>query len=922
MDRRTFVLLTGAASAGLVRSPGVPSPRPGGPATGVGGLRFDLDEQRRWSLWYHGDGQPVPLIHNATLGVFVGETLVTLADLQDISVANRRPPGGESLAVRGRAAGSGGVWIEAEFAAWEAGPGAQGSVTVSVYPDRVLATIRGVRFLAAAEAQVLPGTGPLLALVNGYQSWSPCRLETVATRPDAPEVVSHAAIGLTREGRGLAAAFDPGEPGEAKVKLTGSGLEAVSDWLPARPVRPDGDASTMRLAYLPNGDGLAALGALATPASTVDRERFEQLAAPAGWCSWYELGGAVTEADVVANLDFCAAHFDRRFFRYIQLDDGYQRAAGDWEMNAKFPGGHRWLTDRVHAQGLLAGLWVAPFAVAERSGVPATHAAWLLRGPDGTPLVVDTREDWGGRIYALDGAHPEVRQWLYDVARRVVRDWGYDYLKVDFLHWSTAGAAHYGGLTHAEAYRGGLAALRDGLGTESFLLGCGAPLQHAAGLVDGMRIGADVDAGWGAIQEPARAAGLRNFYHRAVWLNDADCLLARPPLTLDEARVWATVIAASAGVTMLSDNLPKLPTERLPILQKTLPVALPVHPGRPVGTQVDEREVAPTIVVGDDLVQLRGPWRFRTGDDPRYAARDYDDETWETIAVPQVWERAGHPDYDGQAWYRTRFTLPPGRAGGHADDRAVVLELGKVDDDDETFVNGQKVGETRGWRTYRRYPVAANLLNWGGENVLAVRVLDGGGPGGLWSLRRDRPAATWVVEGAPHWWTVILVNWDEAPQTVTQALAALGIPAQRLTAYDVWAERPLDDVQQAIKATIAAHTTLTIGLRPAGSHPQVIGTTRHIIQGAIDIAEEHWDAATRTLTAKSVKLDGRPYGVTVAVPRGMRPGVCKSDVPCTVRRLQSGPAAHAVIEWAQGATQDINWSLTFRSATRPAAPRQ
>ena len=917
MDRRTFVLLTGAASAGLWRSR---IPPPGGPATGVGGLRFDLDEQRRWSLWYHGDGPPVPLVRDATLGVLVGETLVTLADLQDISVANRRPPGGESLAVRGRAAASGGVWIEAEFAAWEAGPGAQGSITVSVYPDRVLATIRGVRFLAAAEAQILPGAGPLLALVNGYQSWSPCRIETVG-RPDTPEVVSHAAIGLTREGRGLAAAFDPGEPGEAKVKLAGGGLEAVSDWLPARPVRPDGDASTMRLAYLASGDGFAALSALATPASTVDRERFEQLAAPTGWCSWYELGGAVTEADVVANLDFCAAHFDRRFFRYIQLDDGYQRAAGDWEMNAKFPGGHRWLTDRIHAQGLLAGLWVAPFAAAERSGLPAAHAAWLLRGPDGTPLVVDERDDWGGRIYALDGAHPEVRQWLYDLARRVVRDWGYDYLKVDFLHWSTAGAAHYGGLTHAEAYRGGLAALRDGLGTEAFLLGCGAPVQHAAGLVDGMRIGADVDASWGAIQEPARAAALRSFYHRAFWLNDADCLVARPPLTLDEARAWASVVATSGGVTMLSDNLPKLPAERLPVLQKALPVAFPVHPGRPVGTQVDEREVAPAIVAGDDVVPLRGPWRFRTGDDSRYAARDYDDDTWETIAVPEVWERAGHPDYDGQAWYRTRFTLPPGRSGGHADDRTVVLELGKVDDVDETFVNGQRVGETRGWRTYRRYPVPTNLLNWGGENVVAVRVLDGGGPGGLWSIRRDRPAATWVVEGAPRWWTVVLVNWDEEAQAVTQALAALGIPAARLAAYDVWAERPLADVQQTLKATIAPHTTLTIALRPAVSHPQVVGTTRHIVQGAIDIVDERWEAATRTLAAKSVKLDGRAYAVTMAVPRGMRPGICKSDVPCTVRRVQSGTAAHAVIEWPQGTTQDINWSLNFRNVTRLGAPR-
>jgi hypothetical protein len=846
-------------------------------------------------LSYLGDGQPVPLLRNVPLGVWVGDTLVTLADLEDISVANRRPPGGESLAIRGRAPAPAGVWIEAEFTAWEGGPAVQGSVSVSVFPDRVLTTIRGVRFFQAPEAQVLPGGGALVALVNGYQSWSGCRVEAVG----GAESTSHAALGLTREGRGLAVAFDPGEPGEAKVKVSDGGLDGVSDWLPARPVRPDGDGSTMRLAYLPRGDGLAALAALATPSSTVDRERLAGLVTPTGWCSWYELYGNVTEADIIANLEFCAGHFDRRFFRYIQLDDGYQRATGDWEPNAKFPHGHRWLTDRIHAQGFLAGLWVAPFAVSDRSGVPAAHADWLLKGGDGTPLVQDTREEWGGRIYALDGAHPGVQRWLYDVARTVVREWGYDYLKIDFLHWATSGAVHHGGFTHAEAYRAGLSALRDGLGTEAFLLGCGAPLQHAAGLVNGMRIGADVDASWGGIQGPARAAALRSFYHRAAWLNDPDCLVVRPPLTLDEARVWAAVLAASGGMNLLSDNLPKLPADRLPIIQKTLPALAAA--GRPVGTQVEERDLAPAL----DTVRLHGPWRFRTGDDARYAARDFDDETWETVPVPQTWERAGHADYDGPAWYRTRFTLPAKESGGPT----VALELGKVDDDDETFVNGVKVGESHGWLTYRRYAVPRTVLNWGGENVLAVRVRDGGGAGGLWSVRRERPAATWVVEGAPRWWTVVLVNWEDEPQAVAPALTALGIPGPRAAAYDVWSDRPLPDVQQALSATLAPHTTLTVALRPVSTHPQVIGTTRHIVQGAIDIVEERWDAATRTLSAKATNLDGRSYTVTVAVPRGMRPAVCRADVPCTVRRLQSG---HAVIEWPAGTVKDMNWSLGFR----------
>src|SRR5436309_4077259 len=804
MDRRTFVLLTGATSGALLRPPVRPSGSPtgavgrsGGPV--IGRLKFELDEERRWSLWYYGDGPPVPLIKAAVVAARVGDQWVTLADLEDSTVGSRRPPGGESVVVRGRAAG---VFLEAELlSASEAEGGAsQASVSVTIYPDRYLPTVHGIRFVQAPEAAVLAGGAPLVALVNGYHSWTACRVvPTLPTTEDA--LVSHGALGLTRGTRALALAFDAGEPGEATVQLSREGLEAGSAWLPTRPLRPEGDTSRMRICYQPSGDGLGALTALFVPSSPVDRERLASETAPAGWCSWYELFGNVSESDVVANLEFCATTFDRRHFRLIQLDDGYQKATGDWDTNAKFPHGHRWLTDRIHARSFQAGLWIAPFAVSERSGVPAAHPEWLLKKAAG-PIVWDTRDDWGGKVYSLDGAHPEVQAWLRELARRIVRDWGYDYVKIDFLLWATAGTEHFGGLTHAEAYRAGLAAIRDGLGPEAFLLGCGAPLQHAVGYVNGMRIGTDVDASWGGLEAPARAAALRSFYHRGAWLNDPDRLVVPPPLTDAQARTWAAVVAVSGGVNMFSDNLPKLPAARVPLLRRTLPVA-PVA-GRPVGTAETEREAAPAIVAGDLVVRIPGPWQFRTGDDAGYAARAYDEEAWETIPVPQTWERAGHPGYDGFAWYRTRFQLP----GARDQATPVFLELGKVDDVDETFHNGVKLGQTgefppnyrAEWLAYRRYPVPADALNWGGETVLAVRAYGGGGDGGLWGVRRDRPPRLWVVEGATRWWTVVAVNWDDAAQSLTLPLASLGIPGAKFAAYDVWADRPLPDVGETLSA--------------------------------------------------------------------------------------------------------------------------
>jgi len=905
MDRRTFVLLTGGVS-GLIRPPR----RRIAQLAGVGRLKFELDEERRWSLWYYGDGPPVPLIKAAVVGARVGDQWITLADLQDSTVGSRKPPGGEAVVVRGRAAG---VFLEAEFlSANEAEGGAsRAAVSVTIYPDRYLPTVKGIRFFQAPEAAVLAGDAPLVALVNGYHSWSACRVVPASATPE-DGLVSHGALGLTRGSRALALAFDPGEPGEATVQLSREGLEAGSAWLPTRPLRPEGDTSRMRLCFQPSGDGLDALTALFVPSSPVDRERLASETAPAGWCSWYELLGHVSEPDVIANLEYCAANFDRRFFRYIQLDDGYQKATGDWDTNAKFPRGHRWLTDQIHAKGFKAGLWMAPFAVAERSGVPGAHPDWLLRRAD-TPIVWDTRDDWGGKVYSLDAAHPQVQQWLFDLARRAVQEWGYDYLKIDFLLWATAGDAHYGGLTHAEAYRKGLGAIREGMGTETFLLGCGAPLQHAVGYVNGMRIGPDVEASWGGIQAPARAAGFRSFYHRSAWLNDPDCLVVRPPLSAAEAQVWTAIVALSGGVTVLSDNLPKLPPDRLSLLQRAIPAA-PVA-GRPRSTATVAREVAPAIVVGDDVYAIGGPWRLRTGDDPRYATREFDEDAWETVAVPKPWEEAGHPDYDGYAWYRTRFSLPPAPRG-----RSVSLELGKIDDADETFLNGVKLGQTGAfppnyrseWQAYRRYRVPVDALNWGGENVLAVRVYDGGGAGGIWSVRRDAPPAQWVVEGAPRWWTVALINWDDEPRQLSVPLGTLGITGAKFDAYDVWRDAPLVVPKDGLAATLEPHSTLTVALRAAAAHPQVVGTTRHIVQGAVDIADETWDVTARTLKARSVNLDSRAYVVTVSVPRGFRPGTCKADVPCTVKSPQSG---HAVLEWAAGGDgRDIHWELSFRAA--------
>jgi hypothetical protein len=112
-------------------------------------------------------------------------------------------------------------------------------------------------------------------------------------------------------------------------------------------------------------------------------------------------------------------------------------------------------------------------------------------------------------------------------------------------------------------------------------------------------------------------------------------------------------------------------------------------------------------------------------------------------------------------------------------------------------------------------------------------------------------------------------------------------------------------------ATLEPHTDRTISLRRAASWPQVVGTSRHVVQGSVDLVEERWDAATRTLHGRSTALDGRAYTVTIAVPSSLGEAAtdCRADLPCTLRAT---PAGGLALVWPAGSDgRDLTWTVRF-----------
>ena len=163
---------------------------------------------------------------------------------------------------------------------------------------------------------------------------------------------------------------------------------------------------------------------------------------------------------------------------------------------------------------------------------------------------------------------------------------------------------------------------------------------------------------------------------------------------------------------------------------------------------------------------LAGTWRFATGDEPSWKEPSYNDSRWKEIVVPSYWESQGYPDYDGYAWYRIRFQVQHSTA-----DRDIILLLGKIDDVDEAYLNGEYLGRTgrmlrpdetgsygNEYQKLRAYTIPRGRLYTDRENVIAVKVHDNYRDGGIyegpigfvtrehfqsWTKQKDKRRSFW-----------------------------------------------------------------------------------------------------------------------------------------------------------------------------------
>lgn len=388
---------------------------------------------------------------------------------------------------------------------------------------------------------------------EGWQTWSPVRLlrlgetserapdhrsQLIGWRPDKPVaegVIQAEGILAVAPQQGPARAWFAHEPerGVPTLRLSVRGELSA-----------DGAVDEVQAGDL--AGALAAVG---------DRLGIRQVRSiPPGWCSWSFYFKHVTEEDVIENLE-AAARLSLPI-EIVQIDDGYETQIGDWlEVRSEFGSLER-VARRIRAAGMRPGIWTAPFMVGPHSALATQHPEWLV--PD-----VGAGLHWGEQMRILDVTHPAAADHLTKVFQTLA-GWGFSYHKLDFLY---AGA-----IPGLDAYRQGLRLIREAVGPDAIILAGGAPLLPSIGLCDAMRIGPDVLP---EVRDPQmdlesviRITRLRAWMNGRLWVNDPDCLVARPEIENREA--WAAHLQDYGGLAFSSDRLAALDERGLELTRRFL----------------------------------------------------------------------------------------------------------------------------------------------------------------------------------------------------------------------------------------------------------------------------------------------------------------------------------------------------------------
>lgn len=351
-----------------------------------------------------------------------------------------------------------------------------------------------------------------------------------------------------------------------------------------------------------------------------------------GYTSWYNYGPLINEE--IINRDFDAlAKLDNKL-DIFQIDDGYQTAIGDWLSvdPIKFPNGLKCIADKAHSVGMRAGLWLAPFCAVRKSNIFADHADWLIKNSKGNEAMIGA--NWGG-FAALDIYNEEVRAYLKECFDTILKDWGFDMVKLDFLY--ACSITPYNGKTRGEIMCDAMDLLRELVGDKQ-ILGCGVPLFPAFGKVDFCRIGCDVAYYWApynyfnrlhrenvGVEGTLNSSIFRRHLDGRAFINDPDVILLRRGnihLEPEQQKLMALINKVAGNILFVSDNIGEYDANQSQVFNKFV--------SKTPARIIDAKYISANIVnikyeIGDETDEVS--FNIRTGKEIVYGSTPVADDT-------------------------------------------------------------------------------------------------------------------------------------------------------------------------------------------------------------------------------------------------------------------------------------------------------
>ena len=319
---------------------------------------------------------------------------------------------------------------------------------------------------------------------------------------------------------------------------------------------------------------------------------------PGGWESWYnhyanineklileDLKALKSTKNVITEADFTSVIF--------QIDDGWEEALGVWEARKdRFPNGLKSIVEKIEDEHCIPGLWIAPFIVDIRCKTAIEHPQWLLRDIKGNLVPAGFNPLWGsdGTFYCWDLSQDEVVEWIFSNIHRAITEWGFRYLKLDFLY---AGML-YGNYAEGDAaykwYTRAIKQLtsikRTPNGKPVFYLGCGVPFELSYKYLPLSRIGCDTLEHWENkllkfIGWNGRNSAYLNvkdtighaLWNKVIFANDPDVIFLRSEncsLTDKQKTVIATINSIFGSQIMYSDDPSNKSNENEELLTKSI----------------------------------------------------------------------------------------------------------------------------------------------------------------------------------------------------------------------------------------------------------------------------------------------------------------------------------------------------------------